>query len=104
MHASGVLTVSEQPIQYQIQNLDKEGTIFDDSHDNRVDLHTNTVPDYDKKTVEIGRQMFEKSRKVEIEQPRLSEVAVRGIKLATLHNVRDRFKLVEQTEFFKDAA
>lgn len=95
--------MSEQPTQPLPTHLYKEGTVFDDPNGYQVNFGVNnSVPKYDRSAVELGRTMFEKTAKVEVEQPRLSEAAVRGVKLATLDQVRDKFKVIEETKFFQE--
>lgn len=99
--------MSEQPIKKAI-NIDEYRRTKPDGSlemgpETDVALHLNQVPDFDTRAVRSGREMFERTQSV-IEQPRLSEAALAGIKLAKLNEVRDHYKLIEETEFLRPAA
>jgi len=95
--------VSEQPIN-SISNLDQRRYKADGSlemgPETDVGLHMNqVVPNFDKQAVEAGREIFVKSP-VKFES--LSEVAVRGMKLASLNEIRVRHMRPEDTPFLQN--
>lgn len=95
--------MSEQPIR-NISNLDERRLKADGSlemgPETDVGLHMNQfVPNFDKHVVEAGREMFEKNP---VKFETLSEVAVRGMKLARLNEIRVSRMRPEDTPFLQD--
>jgi hypothetical protein len=94
--------VSEQPFQSHFHNPSKDGTVFEDipSADYRIDLHVNTVPNYDQQTVEAGRQAYERKEKV----AEVTPIELASKQLRILMQARDGRKQLDQTDFLKDDA